>query len=75
MTFISKDKDILVLKTAKYYKNESKCVTIVHTSYQRSEIISLCDGLFECIYVNAKFHASPPMDDRGMVVIFGFYLV
>ena len=59
VTLISKDKDSWVLKTAKHYENESKCVTIVHSSYQRSEIIYFSDGLFECFYVNAKFHASP----------------
>ena len=56
---VTNDKDIWVVKTAKYYENESKCVTIVHASYQRSEIIYLCGRLLECISVNAKFYASP----------------
>ena len=75
VNLITNDKDSWVVKTEKYYENESKCVNIVHASYRRSEILYLCDALLECIYVNAKFQASPPMDDRGMVVTFGIYFV
>ena len=60
MTPISKDKNISVRKTAKFYENQSKCVTVVR------EIMNLCQGLhvFECVYVDAKVQAHT-MDGRG----------